>query len=424
MNKLIASAGVIALSASAVNASPIESVDPGKHWTVGASLRGFYDDNYTTSSTGERDSFGLEILPAVSYRIEPTDRTSLGLRYTFGARWFQDRDQLNSNNDSWDYSHAFDGFLEHRFTERVSLDVRDTFVIAQEPSLLNDLSTPFRTDGDNIRNNGQINLTTGLTRQLALVVGYNNTYVDYENSGGGVGNASLSGLLDRVEHEGLVNLRWQAAKQSTVVVGYNYKEVLHTSDEFIVIAGSPLAPQTADYRDNRSHIGYLGLDQNVNKDLVVTLRGGAEFVDYYNDTTGADDTSPWGQATVNYRYRPFSTASLGWSYSHRATDVLSVDAAGGVTQDQSASVLFAGINHYFDARWQGRVNGFWQNSTYNGGGLDGEGEDFFGVSLGLTYRFNRHLSGNVEYSFDTLSSDLGGRDYDRNRIYLGVTALY
>jgi len=425
MNKFIASAGAIALSASAVNASPIESVDPGKAWTVGLSLRGFYDDNYVTATSGnERDSFGLDISPSVAYRIDPSDRTSLGLRYTFGATWYQDRQSLNSNNDSWDYSHALDGFLEHQFTQRLSLNVRDTFVIAQEPGLLNDLATPYRTEGNNLRNNGQISLTAVLTRELSLVLGYNNTYVDYEQSGGTVANPSLSGLLDRTEHEGLVNLRWQAAKESAILFGYNYKEVLHNSDEFIVIAGSPLAPQKADYRNNQSHIAYLGLDQNVSKDLVVTVRGGAEFVDYYNDTTGADDTSPYGQVAVNYTYRPNSTASLGWTYSHQATDVLSVDGSGGITQDQDASVLFAGINHYFDSRWQGKVNGFWQNSTYNGGGFDGESENFFGVALGLSYRFNRHLTGDVGYSFDTLTSDLPGRDYDRNRVFLGVTAVY
>ena len=310
MNKFIASAGAIALSASAVNASPIESVDPGKAWTVGLSLRGFYDDNYVTATSGnERDSFGLDISPSVAYRIDPSDRTSLGLRYTFGATWYQDRQSLNSNNDSWDYSHALDGFLEHQFTQRLSLNARDTFVIAQEPGLLNDLATPYRTEGNNMRNNAQVSLTAVLTRELSLVLGYNNTYVDYVQSGGDENNPSLSGLLDRTEHEGLVNLRWQAAKESAILFGYNYKEVLHNSDEFIVTAGNPSTNQTADYRNNQSHIAYLGLDQNVSKDLVVTVRGGAEFVDYYNDTTGADDTSPYGQVAVNYTYRPNSTAS-------------------------------------------------------------------------------------------------------------------
>jgi hypothetical protein len=424
MNKLIASVGVIALSATAVHAVGVETVEVGKPWTLGVSLRGFYDDNYVTATDGSaRDTLGLSVAPSIAYRIDPSDRTSLGLRYTFQANWYEDREQFNAANDAWDFAHLFDAFLEHAFSQRVSLSVKDTFVIAQEPALLNDVATPYRTEGDNLRNVGELNLTTVLTRQMSLVLGYQNAFTDYEDDGGVAGNASLSALLDRMEQTGLVNLRWQALKNSTIVFGYNYEDVGYTSDEEIaIVAGNPV---TSDYRDQQSHIGYLGLDQNVSEDFTITVRGGAQAVDYYNDPYTDSDVSPYGQFSLNYRYRPSSSASIGWSYQHTATDIVSVGPDNDITQDQESSVLFASLSHYFNARWQGKARAFWQNSTFNGGAVDGQTDNFYGVSAGLSYYFTRNLSGDFEYFYDTLKSDVQGRgEYDRNRIFLGVTATY
>jgi hypothetical protein len=424
MNKIIASVGVIALSAAAVHAVGIENVETGKPFTLGLSLRGFYDDNYVTSSAGqERETLGMSIAPSIAYRIDPSDRTSLGMRYTFQADWFEDRESFNAANDAWDFSHLFDAFLEHAFSQRVSLSVRDTFVISQEPGLVNDVAQPYRTEGDNLRNVGEANLTTVLTRQLSLVLGYRNTFTDYENEGGNALQPSLSALLDRMEQIGLINLRWQALKESTIVFGYNYQDTGYNSDEAIAIVNA--APVTSDYRNQHSHTAYLGLDQNLSENFIVTARGGAQLVDYYNDPFTDDSTSPYGMLTLNYRYRPNSSVSVGWTYQHSATDLVSVDNTNNeITQDQNSSVLFAGLSHYFNARWQGKARMFWQNSTFNGGTYDDQTDDFFGATLGLSYFFTRNLSADVEYNFDTLSSDIPGRDYDRNRLFLGVTATY
>ena len=426
MNKLIASVGAIALSAAAVHAVGVETVETGKSWTLGVSLRGFYDDNYITAPKGsERDTLGASIAPSIAYRIDPSDRTSLGLRYTFKADWFQDREDLNAANDAWDFSHLFDAFLEHAFSERFRLSAKDTFVIAQEPGLLNDVALPYRTEGDNLRNVADVSLTTTLTRQLELVLGYRNTYVDYENEGGNFAQPSLSALLDRMEQIGLVNLRWNLAKETTLVLGYNYEDSDYNGDEPIGIAGNPLGIVSSDYRNTHSHAVYGGVDQRLSENLNLSVRGGAEFVDHYNDTVAESDTSPYGQISLDYRYRPNSSFSLGWNYQHTATDLVGPpDAQGGITQDQNSSVVFASLSHYFDARWRGKARAFWQNSTFNGGTYDGQTDDFFGVSAGLSYFFTRNLSGDVEYSYDTLKSDIGGRDYDRNRVFLGVTATY
>jgi len=166
------------------------------------------------------------------------------------------------------------------------------------------------------------------------------------------------------------------------------------------------------------------VDQNFSKDLTLSLRAGAQVVDYYNDSQTDNTTSPYGQVTLSYQYLPGSTVSAGWTYQHSATDVVAPDSSGEITQDQESSVLFAAVNHRFDAKWSATLNGFWQASTYNGGAYDGDTDNFLGASVGLNYQFTRNLAGNVGYNYTTLISDLPDREYDRNVVFVGVTATY
>lgn len=454
MKKIFASIGAVALGATAVHANSAAGMamggDNSKPWSVSATLRGFYDDNYTTAPNGptKRDSYGVMVSPSIAFKF-PLDQTTLGFRYTYGATWYEDRAKLDSSNDSWDQSHEFEFLLSHAFSPRFSVDASDSFVVAQEPGLLNDVGNPYRTEGDNIRNHGEISFNAGLTKQLSLVVGYQNTFYDYENSGVTVTPAipvstvesSLSGLLDRMEHQGLINLRWQALPKTVLIAGYNYKQVDYTSDEVIANAQVvPLGPDLlvpSDARNSRSHIIYAGIDQNFTKDLILTARAGVELVDKYNalvvNTNGTalipdpDDTtaSPWGNINLTYTYLPGSSVQLGFTHTRNQTDVVSPDpVTGSVTSDQETSVVYGSINHRITPKLSGRLKAQWQDSEFYGGLYDGLSETFFDIGANFTYRFNPHFSGEVGYNYSQLNSDAANRDYDRNRVYLGVTASY
>jgi len=450
MKKIFASIGAVALGATAVHANSAAGMamggDNSKPWSVSATLRGFYDDNYTTAPNGptKRDSYGVMVSPSIAFKF-PLDQTTLGFRYTYGATWYEDRSKLDSSNDSWDQSHEFEALFSHAFSSRFSVDASDSFVIAQEPGLLNDVGNPYRTEGNNIRNHGEITFNAALTKQLSLVVGYQNTFYDYENDVSAADNttpatgavdSSLSGLLDRMEHEGLVNLRWQAMPKTVLVGGYNFKQVNYLSDE--VIANASPNPgnavgQTNDFRlsetrDSRSHIFYGGVDQNFNKDLILSLRGGVQMVDYYNapaNEPNDNTTSPWGNISLTYTYLPGSSVRIGFTHTRNQTDVVSPNTAtGSITSDQETSVIYGAINHRITPKLSGRLTAQWQDSEFYGGLYDGLSETFFDIGANLTYRFNPHFSSEVGYNYSQLNSDAVNRDYDRNRVYLGVTASY
>ncbi len=65
-----------------------------KFWTVSSTLRGFYDDNYTTSPNAggggvqKQGSAGFEVNPEIKMDV-PLQQTEIGLRYTYGLYYYQ-----------------------------------------------------------------------------------------------------------------------------------------------------------------------------------------------------------------------------------------------------------------------------------------------------------------------------------------------
>ncbi len=90
MKKLITSAGIVALGVSAAHAATgptLTAIERSKPWTVSAALRGFYDDNYTTSpSEFKRGSFGFEVSPSASLNLA-LDPTFIGASYEYYLRY-------------------------------------------------------------------------------------------------------------------------------------------------------------------------------------------------------------------------------------------------------------------------------------------------------------------------------------------------
>ena len=71
MKRIIASIGLVAVGASSLRAEYAPDLTAGERTklvTVSGSLRGFYDDNYTTrpSGTNALSSWGIEASPSIS----------------------------------------------------------------------------------------------------------------------------------------------------------------------------------------------------------------------------------------------------------------------------------------------------------------------------------------------------------------------
>jgi hypothetical protein len=457
MNKIIASVGMAALSAASVQAqfapglSPLETSKP---WSLSASLRGFYDDNYLTlpktypSATGIGEghplaSWGTEVTPSAAMN-HAVENTLITASYVYDLKWYENRSDT-------DQSHQFNGHLEHEFSERYNLKVNESFVVAQEPTVIDPtvISTPLRVSGNNVRNTGSVTFTDSITKNFDLQLGYANTVyayqqtarsvIGYGENGDGLGDvpvgpflpqASRSALLDRMEQLATLDLKWKATPDTTGVLGYQYGHTDYTAPEYIIFPSPPYnGPGLAntgymsDIRNSDSHFVFVGADESFTPDLNGSIRAGGEYVDYYNFHTSR--LSPYVDASLTDSYQQGCAAQLGVKHIHNSTDVV---GAFGTTPvlDEESTAIYISDSHKLTDRFGVSLMGQAQLSDYVGGGptFNGKSEEFFILQVNFAYHFNPWFMAEAGYNFSRLKSDLAYREYTRDVMYLGFRATY
>jgi predicted porin len=444
MKKIVASVGLVALGASSLYSAPIPGLteEGGKNWSVAATLRGFYDDNLNTQPNGNKqDTFGLEVSPSLNYALQ-WQQTQISLGYVYSFKYYDHR-PVGNGNDKYDQQHLFNAALDHAFTERYRLGVRDSFAIGQEPDVLrteNAFTAFQRISGDNVRNYGSIVFDAELTRLFGLEIGYDNAFFDYAQSGAqfdvdGVVIPSNSGLLDRIENGIHLDSRWMICPETVGVLGYKFRDVSYTADEEIgqvLLPGGIIHFIKSNERDFREHSFYAGAEQTFSPNLTGAVRAGVSYAEYYNRVPDSgSDWGPYALANLRYTYAPQSHVEVGLSQDFNATDVVGVRNTSGVdvtatsfTESQESTVVYATVNHQITPQLRGSLIGQFQYSSFNGGNVQDESDRYYLLGLNLSYQFTPHFSAEVGYNYDKLDSDIPGRTFDRNRVYIGVTGSY
>jgi hypothetical protein len=421
MKKIIALAGLIAIGSSVglqaqYTAPPVLTREEvSKPWSVSASLRGFYDDNYLAAHREFKDdSFGIEFSPAGAVHFNPTDQTRLRLDYIYSLKYYEGRPE-----EEFDHSHEFRGRVDHRFSERANISLEDAFVYAQEPIII-DEGVPtavgrLETDADAYRNRAAINGNFQLTELWGIGAGYQNLWVDWRQDG----DFSRSALLDRMEHLFRLDARYQLKPDLVTLAGYQLGIVDYTGDERISDfppfgAAGPEDPVSED-RNNISHYFYVGAE----KGFTDLLRGNGRVGVRYTDYTEVDETSlnPYADLSLSYEYLRGSYLSGGFRYDRNATDV-------GTSLEQNTASLYATLNHRITPQLTGTLLGQAYYSEFEEGPTDGDVDYMVLLGGNLEYQIAQHWSTELGYNFDRLDSDLPLRSYTRNRVYVGVRARY
>lgn len=419
MKRVIATAGLFAVSVAGLkgqNTTGLSQREATKWWNVSGSLRGFYDDN-SLNAPSERaeDSFGIEFSPGFSANL-PLESTLLRSSYRLTLNYYEARIENNVDQD-----HEFKVQANHRFSERRELNFDNTLVYSDAPEVAAQEGT-FRGNSTGLRNYAAVDFTHRFTRILGLTLGYRNNYRDYQEDGDG----SLSALLDQVENLFNVDFNWYPDPKTTVLVGYQFGMIDHTSDDFMadpdVFSFVPRAELRPERRDSRSHYLYVGGQRKFNPRLNVTARVGGQFTDYYNE--GTTDLSPYADVTGNYAYLPNGNASLAVTVQRGSTDAGVDPVNGDVTLDSLLIQTRAAVNHQITSRLTGATTLSYQNYTYNGGSFDGRSDDYVTFDLNLEFKIRENLFANTGYVWYRLLSNRPDISFSRNRIYVGVRAVF
>ena len=404
----------ITLSAATLAVAGAQAAD-GKIWEVSATLKGFYDDNVTTAPNNEVESGGIEFSPALSLNYGDGTDLDISAGYAYGLRWYDDRP-----TDDQDHGHELGLSLNKAFTDTSRLSLSESYVVAQEPALL-DGGTPLRLEGDNTRNTFQAGYKRILSGKTGLELGYGNSLYDYDDR-------TFSSLLDRQVNSFSVDGFHYLDELTELVVGYKFAA---TDFDGPKVSGSNTALAfDPDARDNDSHFAYVGLSRTLNAQLAVEGLVGIQSADFDNAdrmpdvVTDDDPSSPFADVRFTWSYAEDSSVVGGVMMLRTATDLRAAD--------QETTAIYAQLRHRFtdlSPDLYGTITGRYQSSELNGGGagVDGKDEELNLFGLGLSYNISESMWAELSYNFDELQSDVrvyGDRSFDRNYVSIGIGARY
>jgi len=439
MKKFFISVGLAAAGTAGLHAAytPEGGID-SQLWTMSATLRGFYDDNYTTAHTGAKSSLGAEISPQFSINV-PLSQTEIGMRYTYALYYYQERENLGEN--PFDQTHQLDLWLDHAFNSRWSTKVQDSFAIAQEPELLQGGGAEQRVEGNNIANMFSISLDTDWTRLFSTSIGYHNNFYDYQQHGNGniaheEADPSLAGMLNRVEQTANIDFQWHVKPTTIAFFGYQYGQNLYIGNEPIAAPVTVINPITlavirtvperlSQNRDNLSQYGYVGVSHTFQENLSGSVRVGVQYSDNYADPLPSTTLGPYLDTSLVYTYAPGSYAQVGATYSRTASATISENTSNGsIVEDEGTATLYGSVNYQVTSKLTASAVTHFQYGTYNGGTVNNNSDQLYDVGVNLSYAFARHFAADVGYNFDYYTSAIPLQSYTRDRFYLGLTASY
>jgi hypothetical protein len=437
MKNFFVSAGLLAIGVASLHADEyapdFTAMDATKPWTVSGTLRGFYDDNISTSPNGHKQgSAGFEISPQASL-IMPLQQTELGLRYTYGLYYYQQRENQGSN--PIDQSHQVDLWVDHAFSQATEGKIQDSFISQQDPQLTSGgNSFPYRVQGNNIENVGTLSLEHEFSMLFSADLSYQNTWVDYQNSSGTIQNPSPAALLNSDQHSAAVTLNYVYLPDLTFMVSYNFAWTYYTANQpvgYYSFGGFQFLNEIyySQNRDLMSHSVTVGAKYAATANLSITGQAGFTYNDNYNlasfDTQQAGSIQPAASVAVTYTYLPGDYVQVG--LTEASIPVATSDPNkfnGSLTLYQQATVFYAAINQQITPKLTGSLTGNYQYATYVGGNSDGQSQNFASLGLNLAYAIDPWVSVDAGYNLYYLTSTAALPGYSRNIGYASVTASF
>ncbi|SVA36632.1 uncharacterized protein METZ01_LOCUS89486 [marine metagenome] len=397
---------IVTLGVAAFGVVGLQAADAGKVWEVTGSLRGFYDDNYTTSPEDlAEESWGIEVSPGINLTIGEGTDLEFSAGYAFGMRYYEDRE-----SDNEDYGHELGISLNKVFSNTSRLQLTNGFVVAQEPEILNG-GTPLRTEGDNLRNTFSARYRRILSGSTGVEIGYGNSIYDFEEE-------YHSALLDRSYNEVSLNV-FYGTPQTEYYTGYKFSSTDFDGNA-LQVPGLDFKP---DARNNNAHYGYVGARHQLDKNFFADVKAGVQNVDYYDfdlmpGLIPEDETSPYVDARMEWGYAEGSKLVAGVSLARGATDLQAAD--------QETTSVYAQLLHKISARIHGTLTGRYQDSEISGGGgkLDGKEESLLLLGASLTYAVADNIWAELAYNYDELDSDIPHRSFERNYVSVGIGTSY
>ncbi len=428
-------------------------------FTLTADTRFGYDDNTLDESRNKHDSAFINADVSGAYFTRDS-RTTLSLSASTGYTYYFDRP-----GRSYDPNVGVSLGLTYKLTPRATIAISNFSVYQAEPDF-GVVGIQERRNGDYFYTTNSFSLAYRFAPRISTVTSYSPAFFVYREE-------PYSFFQDRAEHYFSQSLRFLVQPRLTLVGEYRFGYVQYFNDrdasvQTVTLQDGSRAPVFVPdfHSDSYTHFVLAGVDYALGPRFRLGLRAGAQFRSYADEDTfrvtnglaafsldrltvgtvlgpnsritkfsRGSEASPYVEGSLFYDVNRRGSLSLVTRYGIEEGDLAVSDGSRdsfriGVTYDQAIT-----------ARLGGYVGFNYTHSGYNnadpGNNFD---ENVYDVSVGLRYVLNRHVALQAGYSHTTVSSefnvqntvsgpggvgvtsvsDFSGREYDRNRYFVGA----
>lgn len=368
-------------------------------WMIGGNV--IYDDNPSAISDDAGDSEDSVVLnPYVGVTFTNiTPQTTIDVYARLGVLYYID---APDNTDDFQSQSSAGFTLTHRFDERLRFDTRNYVAYETQP----DYSQGFAAS----QQSGEY-----FYIQTDNSVGYRWTELFGTYTGFRLTNLQYSEISnnDRFTWEVYNQFRYQLNQQAVLTGDYRYSQTNANDD-------------ASDSSDQ-----YLlgGIEYSFSANTIGVAKVGAQFHDVDD---GEDSTSPYVELALNTQVnQQFSIQSFARYGIENNDNVLYSDGLlsvfdarktvrFGVSGNYAISPMlsiYGGVDYIPSSYEDGR------DLAFNGNVTDID-EDLINAYIGLSVKFNDCLTGTLSYNYTNSDSDDSYRDYDRNRISVGINYAF
>ncbi|MEY2537531.1 MAG: hypothetical protein QOG67_1271 [Verrucomicrobiota bacterium] len=387
---------------------------------VSASVRGGYDDNVNTTQFGKQDSWFTNASAILSYTLG-TPRTNLTLSTTTGITYY-----FANVSNQYEPDLNLSLVLTHKASPRLSFTVNAFASYQTEPDFQYGLGTN-RRNGNYFSTQDKFGVTYLWTPRFSTATSYTFGAVRYDDIATGL-------FEDRVENTIGNEFRFLLWPTTSLVGEYRFQVVSYAHEGGVIVPAmpavfdingvlvTPARPAVQLQRDSTTHFLLAGLDHAFSSRITISLRGGMEIRDYYDDPATGETTSPYFEGTVNYALGKDTT--VAWTNRYGIEE-------GDVAFNPTRTTFRTGLQgtHRLASRISGTVSAYFTHDNYDsftsGTTVNPSfTEDTVDISVSLRYAVTRYLGAEAGYNHGEVSSGSSLRDYSRNRIWGGLNFAF
>lgn len=400
-------ASIVSLAASVAQGSGLygistdaESAIPIK-WSVGLDV--IWDDNTTPGGVFDGDeTFSLNPYVGLSF-VTTSPQTTIDVYARLGVVYYLDEPAAIGSEDT--YGQARVGVnVTHRFNDRLRFTTRNALSYELEPEYSNGVASNRQT-GQYLYFNSDDSVGYRWTQRFGTYTGIQLTSLTYDD----VANA------DRFTWTLYNQFRYQLSPQSVLTSSYRYSQ---TDADGVA-------------SDSQNQYLLVGLEHRFSPNTILVMNTGAQLREV-EGATGNDSTSPYlelalrSQVNTQFNIRGFVRYGVedydtvvgipagAVEYDERLT--LRVGVTGEYQISPSLS-LFGGVH---------LVTTSYESGNFIAGGAPAPDADetLINAYIGASLKLTEYLYGTLTYNVTNSDSDVNNRDYDRNRVSVGLRSEF